>query len=112
MIAWLSGQGIEARRRESHPGVWVGRDKICALGLHLRRGVSMHGFALNLTCGLGGYTGFVPCGITDGGVTTLAALCDRAPEPWEAADAVGDAILKAIFDTPGPLDYRDEAEGT
>lgn len=112
VIAWLAGLGVAAHRRAPHPGVWVGTDKICALGLHFRRGVSMHGFALNLTCGPDGYAGFVPCGIADAGVTSVAALSDRAPEPWQAASSVGCSIIDAIFDTACPHDYRDEAEGT
>ena len=48
IIDWLGIEGIQAQRRVGYPGIWVGTDKICALGLHFRRGVSMHGLAINL----------------------------------------------------------------
>ena len=96
IIDWLRGQGVQAARRERHPGVWVGKEKVCALGLHFRRGVSLHGFALNLSCDLAHYGQIVPCGITDGGVTSLAALTGAAPPVHEAAVTVGQAVRDAL----------------
>ena len=99
LIDWLAGQGVAAGRRTSFPGVWVGRDKIAAIGLHFRQGVSLHGFALNLTNGRDGFDRIVPCGITDGGVTRLADHLAGAPSPLEAhpgvASAVSDALARA-----------------
>ena len=80
VIDWLEAQGVLAERRSGYPGVWVmdrPPQKICAVGMHFRRGVSMHGAALNLTCNLKGFSLITPCGITDGGVTTLAQLCSQ-----------------------------------
>ena len=85
VIAWLARRGIHASTREGLPGVWVGHRKICAIGMHVRRGVTMHGFALNLSTDLGGFTGFVPCGIRDGGVTSVSNELGRSPYTWEAA---------------------------
>jgi lipoic acid synthetase len=65
----LSGAG----RLADHPGVWVGDRKICAIGVRLSRGRSMHGFALNVDPDLGYFRHIVPCGIRDKGVTSLAA---------------------------------------
>lgn len=96
VIDWLAGVGVAAGRRSGHPGVWVGRDKICAVGMHFRRGVSMHGAALNLCPDLASFSGFVPCGIEDGGVTSLAALRGSAPAPHEAADAVGACLVDTL----------------
>jgi lipoyl(octanoyl) transferase len=98
LITWLNAQSVEAGRRCGHPGVWVGKNKIAALGFHFRRGVSMHGFALNLTTDLRGFTRITPCGITDGGVTSLHALTGRSVDPYEAFLAVGDAVLRGIVD--------------
>lgn len=95
-IAWLAGQGIEAGRREGAPGVWVGRDKIAALGLHFRRGVSMHGLAINLRPDLTGFAWITPCGIRDGGVTSVLALKGASPTPEAAWSGLGDAILAAL----------------
>jgi lipoyl(octanoyl) transferase len=96
VVAWLAGRGVRGERRCGFPGVWVGGDKICAVGLHFRRGVSMHGFALNLTVDLGGFSGFVPCGIDDGGVTSLAMVVPRSPTPAEAAEEVASDVLTAL----------------
>lgn len=96
LIDWLGAQGVAAGRREGYPGVWVGRDKIAALGLHFRLGVSLHGFALNLTNDLDGFARIVPCGITDGGVTRLADRIPAAPSPWDAHLAVAEAIVGAL----------------
>ncbi len=96
VIDWLSARGVAASRRAGYPGVWVGRDKICAVGMHFSRGVSMHGFALNLTNELTGYRWIVPCGIVDGGVTRLVALQADAPTPEFAWEGVAGAIRAAL----------------
>ncbi len=96
IIDWLHGAGIEAHRRSGYPGVWVGKNKLCAVGMHFRRGVSMHGFALNLTPSLDAYEWFTPCGITDGGVTTVAIERGDAPTPAQAWRAVSECVIAAI----------------
>jgi len=96
LIDWLAGCGVEAGRRDGFPGVWVGRDKIAAIGMHFRRGVSLHGFALNLDCDLGGFGRIVPCGITDGGVTRLADRIPGSPSPADAHSAVAASIRWAM----------------
>jgi lipoate-protein ligase B len=96
IIAWLGTQGVAAGRNRNHRGVWVGSDKICAVGLHFRKGVSMHGLALNLTTDLAPYELFTPCGIHDGGVTSLARLAGRSPSPREAAAGVALALSRAL----------------
>jgi lipoic acid synthetase len=74
IIDALSDLGLPgAGRLPDHPGVWVGDRKICAIGVRLSRGRSMHGFALNVAPDLGYFGHIVPCGITDKGVTSLAA---------------------------------------
>ena len=62
-----------ATRSPGFPGVWVGDRKICAVGVRLTRGRSMHGFALNVDPDLSYFDAIVPCGIRDRGVTSLAA---------------------------------------
>lgn len=96
VMDWLAAQGVQAARRPGYPGVWVGRQKICAVGMHFRRGVSMHGIALNLTTDLSGFSLITPCGITDGGVTALARLVGRSPTPEQAAPGLGAALSAAI----------------
>jgi lipoyl(octanoyl) transferase len=66
--------------------LWVGNDKIAALGIHISRWVTTHGFALNVTEEpLSGFSGIVPCGITDGGVTSMAKVLGRGPSVEEVA---------------------------
>ncbi len=96
LIDWLATQGVSAGRRDGLHGVWVGQDKVGAIGLHVRRGVTMHGFALNLDPGPAAFTGIVPCGVEDGGVTSLARLTGRVIRADEVADVVGSTVLDAI----------------
>lgn len=99
VIGLLAGLGVEARLRPGYRGVFVGPDKVCAIGLHFDRGVTAHGLALNLRPDLGLFGRFVPCGITDGGVTSVARLRGDSPPPSAVADELGAALSAAI----GPL---------
>jgi lipoate-protein ligase B len=71
LIRTLVGYDIVARRREGYIGVWVGTNKIAALGVRIRRGVAFHGLALNVSPNMAHWACIVPCGITDGGVTSV-----------------------------------------
>ena len=111
VIDTLTDLGVRADRLDGYPGVWVATDtdaprKICAIGVRLTRGRSMHGFALNVAPDLAMFGHIVPCGIADKGVTSLAAegvevtmhevvdaLSARAtarwgPSSWEREDVV------------------------
>lgn len=74
VIALLGDYGIDASARCKAPGVYVGADKIAALGLRIRRGCSYHGLSLNVDMNLSPFAGIVPCGLRDTGVTSLATL--------------------------------------
>ena len=74
IAAVLGDLGIVAEWRESTPGLWVGQNKICAFGVHVRRRVAMHGFALNVNNDLDGFRTIVPCGLRQFGVTSTARL--------------------------------------
>ena len=83
MTDMLASFGVEAMRRDGLPGLWVARkdinlpdkmDKIVAVGVRLSRWVTMHGLAVNINPDLGHFDGIVPCGVRDGGVTSLADL--------------------------------------
>ncbi len=63
VLDWLAGEGIAAHRREGAPGVWSGDAKLCAVGLHVAQGFSMHGLALNLVNDLRGFALITPCGL-------------------------------------------------
>ena len=87
LIRTLADFGIRAGRasaKERVTSVWVGNDKIAAIGVHLSRWVTTHGFALNVTEEpLPFFAGIVACGITDGGVTTVERLLGRPRSPEE-----------------------------
>lgn len=76
LIDTAASYGVTATRREGYPGVWVDADpvpeKLAAIGVRLTRGVSKHGVALNVDPVMADFAGIVPCGIADGGVTSLA----------------------------------------
>ena len=75
----LGDFGIATHRRESLIGVWVGGNKIAALGVRVRGQVTYHGFALNVSPNMDHWTLIIPCGITDGGVTSMALELGHVP---------------------------------
>jgi lipoyl(octanoyl) transferase len=88
VIGTLSGFGVRASRLEGYTGVWVGGEKICAIGINVRRWVTMHGFALNVNTDLSSFRHIIPCGIFERGVTSLAALLGRRVVMRDVEDAL------------------------
>jgi len=90
VIRFLSIYGIEAIRFDGYTGVWIdiagSKSKICAIGVHLSRWVTMHGLALNINTDLGFYEHIVPCGIVEPntGVTSLSAVLGKVIDMQEA----------------------------
>jgi lipoyl(octanoyl) transferase len=78
VIDTLADLGVEARRAEGRIGIWTdgprGEAKVGAIGVRVRRWVTMHGFAVNLAPELSHFSGIVPCGIADFPVTSLAEM--------------------------------------
>jgi lipoyl(octanoyl) transferase len=76
IISTLAEFGIAGEVREDRVGVWVqhgaGEDKIAAIGIRVRRSVTFHGLAINVSPDLSHYDGIVPCGVSDHGVTSFA----------------------------------------
>jgi lipoyl(octanoyl) transferase len=66
--------GVEARRDPERTGVWVGAEKLAAIGIKVQGRVTLHGLALNVDPDLDDFAGIVPCGIADRGVCSLASL--------------------------------------
>jgi lipoate-protein ligase B len=73
VIETLAAFGVQAARQPGYPGVWAGDAKICALGVAVKRHVTMHGFALNVTTDLEGFSVINPCGLGRP-VTSMAAI--------------------------------------
>jgi len=88
LIAALGDLGVGAGRRSGLTGVWVGDDKVAAIGVRVARGRTRHGFALNVDPDLTMFEHIIPCGIVDKGVTSLAELLGNAPAMTTVADAV------------------------
>jgi lipoyl(octanoyl) transferase len=81
IVEWLAGRRLAAEWRASTPGVWLGSNKICAFGVHVRHGIATHGFALNLAIDLTGFSAIIPCGLPSAGVTSLAREIGRVHPP-------------------------------
>ncbi|MEM1222567.1 MAG: lipoyl(octanoyl) transferase LipB [Verrucomicrobiota bacterium] len=80
IIRTLAVFGLETGRREGKTGIWLSKRKICAIGIAVRSWVTYHGFALNIDPDLSHYSGIVPCGITDGTVTSMREELGKAVE--------------------------------
>jgi lipoate-protein ligase B len=97
IITALNDEGVEAEVREGLTGVWVGDRKIGSIGLHVSRGVTMHGFAVNVDGDLQPFEWIVPCGIENVRMTSLylqtgltgGMNCFRKRVAWRFAQAFG-----------------------
>lgn len=92
----LADFGIHAYLDPSAIGVWTDRGKICALGTRIRRGVSMHGLALNITTDLSYFSLIVPCGICGRPVTSMAEWLDPTPTMVQVRQALGTHLQKHL----------------
>ncbi|MGA9059502.1 MAG: lipoyl(octanoyl) transferase LipB [Terriglobia bacterium] len=88
LIAVAGEYGLEAGRLAGAPGVWVGNDKLAAMGVHISRWVTSHGFAFNVNTDLSYFDWIVPCGLRDKGVTSLQKLLGRRVEMEEVTEKV------------------------
>ena len=107
IIAALSRFGVEGMRREGLPGIWAPSpdatgqlDKVAAIGVRISRWVTWHGIAVNLDPDMAGFEAIIPCGVRDGGVTSLRRLGVTAD--MAALDAALRDSFGAIF--PDPAD--------
>jgi lipoate-protein ligase B len=77
LIRAMATFGIEAGRDSRNRGVWVGNNKLAAIGIRVAHSVTMHGFALNVNTQLADYCGIVSCGLQDAGVTSMSKLLGK-----------------------------------
>ena len=71
IIRLLAIYGVYGSRIDRLTGVWIGDEKVAAIGIKVKRWITMHGFALNICCDLSGFEKIIPCGIKDKSVTSL-----------------------------------------
>ena len=120
LIKTLAAFNVRGERREDRVGVWVRRpdkgagheDKIAAIGIRLKRWVSLHGIALNVDPDLSHFSGIVPCGVTAHGVTSLADLGvgasmadldDALRRTFDGAFSIGESMIGSDGITPLPV---------
>lgn len=102
LIDVLGRFGVEGRTDPVNRGVWIGLEKVAALGVRVAGHVTMHGFSLNVNTTLSDYAGIVPCGIQDRGVTSLHLHC-----PGVTLETVKPVVID-VFETV----FGYEKEGT
>lgn len=108
MVAVLAEYGILSTGSPGYAGVWVGDEKVVAIGVAIKRNVSFHGFAMNVATDLTHFSFIVPCGIQGKGVTSLSALLGR---PVTLAE-VKPKLVRAFRETFGytPEDGREQTD--
>jgi lipoic acid synthetase len=99
LIDALADLGVGAGREPGYTGVWVGAEKIAAIGVRVARGRTRHGFALNVDPDLGMFSNIVPCGIADRGVTSVRAVLGEGVAMATVVDRVA-ARFAAAFGSP------------
>jgi lipoyl(octanoyl) transferase len=96
MIRTLGEYGVAGARVEGLTGVWVGREKLAAIGVRISRWITSHGFAFNLATDLDYFNLIVPCGIADRGVTSLERLLGRPVDRVEVEERLA-GHFRAVF---------------
>jgi lipoate-protein ligase B len=96
MIDALAKFGIDASRRDSMTGVWVGARKIASIGVGLRRWITWHGFALNVSTDLSYFDSIVPCGIDGCRMTSVCGETKRAVSVREFAAVMRESFARAF----------------
>jgi lipoic acid synthetase len=97
IIRTLDDYSVEAHRDTDYPGVWVGREKICALGIRVVHWVTKHGFALNISNDLTPFSYINPCGIVGRGTTSMQKVLGQKPKITEVTNSII-RHFSAVFD--------------
>jgi lipoyl(octanoyl) transferase len=100
LIAVAGRFGLVAERQRGRTGVWLGNDKLAAIGVGIRRWVTMHGFALNVADLRADFAAIVPCGLAGIGVTSLAQATGQCPAMADVEALVLDEFRRVF----GPAD--------
>lgn len=86
---------------DARPGIYAGGAKLGSIGLHIHRGVTTHGFALNVDCGLEGFAAIDPCGDATLQITTIARSCGRAVAMLEVRKRIATLLLDGVRASTG-----------
>lgn len=100
VIQTLAHFGLNGARREGKTGIWLETRKICAIGVAVRTWITYHGFALNVEPDLNHFSGIVPCGITDGTVTSMAAELEQSIDLADVKSRLAFEFKKLFRNTP------------
>lgn len=98
IVALAAEYGVRAEGSPGYAGVWIGDTKLCAIGVAVKRGVSFHGFALNVATDLSHFETIVPCGLEGTGVTSLTALAGRPVSLDEARERLVPHLSERLAD--------------
>jgi lipoyl(octanoyl) transferase len=110
LIDALGELAIDAHRADGRTGVWVGADKIAAIGVRVSSGwITSHGFALNVSTELAFFDAIIPCGLRDRGVTSIARLRPAVPE-WHVVEQLVARHFARVFQRE--LVWSDAANST
>lgn len=99
---------IQTHRDENHTGVWVGDEKVTAIGIAIQNRVTFHGFAFNVNTDLSHYDWIVPCGITDRGQTSLERLVGEPQDMAVVKEQLVEAFTR-LFGYPDQPVLRDRS---
>jgi lipoate-protein ligase B len=94
LIHALARFGVAGERVAGRPGIWADGAKIAAIGVRISRGVTTHGFALNVRTDLSYFDHIVPCGIADAGVTSIERILGYSPPMRAVEDATAAAFAE------------------
>jgi len=101
LVRVLADYGVAGEGSPGYAGVWVGDEKVAAIGVAIQRNVAFHGFALNVHTDLSHFETIVPCGIADRGVTSISRLVGRHVSIAEVAPKVVAAFRQEFSPAPG-----------
>lgn len=109
LIETLLHYGVTAQRREGLTGVWVEDRKIASIGVGVRRWISMHGFALNVSGDLAAFNHITPCGIAGVEMTSLEKEAGRAPSVQEFGKTVASFVVGQLKQLESAAASKNEA---
>nr|WP_246584226.1 lipoyl(octanoyl) transferase LipB [Thermus brevis] len=110
IVKVVASYGLKAYPTPGYAGVWVGEDKLCAIGVAVKEEVSFHGFALNVNTDLNDFSVIIPCGLKGKGVTSLERLLGRKVPMLEVKDRAVQAFAEVFGMEPRVKEDHREAQ--